>query len=161
MRLQAYSGDNNPSVPANRENNQIVLCADGHTGLFIGGNRRDALDVTPSSGVFSLGLADITVALIGTSFVVAVGWVRVEAAGIMTVGLVQRFYRFVAGGEPVPSSMFVPNEPPTAVPDGVYLAGVTAQQGPFSGSCLATVAIQRLPTEIVDIEFTSLFGLYR
>ena len=128
MRLSAYDLDGAGRQPLNRRPNEIVLVADGRIDVTVYGDRYEPVASATSSTNFSLQAVDLTVTLIGTGLQVAIGSVRSDAPGIHSISLVQRFNRFVAGGEPVPSGPFIPNDPPEPIPNGLYLAGVSAFQ---------------------------------
>lgn len=153
MRLSAYDQDGAARQPVNRRPNEIVLAADGRIDVTVHGDRYEPVASATTSSTFSLQAVDLTVTLVGTGLRVAIGSVHSDASGIHSIRLVQRFDRWVSGGEPMASSPFIPNDPPERIPNGLYLAGVTAFQLRYSGSCLATVLIEDLPFEIVDYEW--------
>ena len=157
MQLSAYDNDGASRQPVNRRANELVVAADGRIEVSVHGDRYEPVASSTSSSIVGLQANDLTVTLIGTGLVVAIGSVRSDAPGIHTIGLVQRFHRFVAGGEPIAANPHIPNEPPKPVPNGLYLAGVSASQIRYSGACLATVLIDNLQLEIVDHEWSDIF----
>lgn len=160
MRLSAYDQDGAARQPLNRRPNELVVAADGRIDVSVHGDRYEPVASATTSSAFGLQASDLTITLIGTGLVVAIGSVRTDAPGIHTIRLVQRFHRFVAGGEPVQSSQLIPNDPPESIPNGFYLAGVYAAQLRYSGACLATVLIEDLPLEIVDHEWRDVFPTF-
>ncbi len=152
MRVTAYELGGATQRAINRRPNEIVLAVDGRVEVTVLGEYWRPSVIT-SSFVVGLQASDVTVTLIDTGRSVTVGSIVSEDAGIHRATLVQRFHRFVAGGEPVPSSTYLRNDPPEPVPDGLYLVGVRVMQGSHSAACLASVMIEGLPLEVVDHEW--------
>jgi hypothetical protein len=152
MRITAFDHDGSDHQPLNRRPNQLVIAVDGGMDVTMLSDWQRPAAVT-SSTTFGLQALDLTVRVIGTAHNLAVGSIQHECAGVHVVSLMQRFHRFVTNGQPIEPSPLIPNTPPQPVPDGVYLVGITANQQRYSAACLATVAIEALPLEIVDHEW--------
>jgi hypothetical protein len=156
MRLTAWANDGDANLPVNRSPNEIVIAADGQLSFVIDiPSRYNDISayVNPKSHVVGLGANDWTVTIIGPKVTLSVVESRSEGFGVYVLRLVQRSYRWVHNGDPIPSTPWIPNEMPERIRDGLYLLGVSAQHGGSSASTIATCQIRDLPLEIVDVEF--------